>query len=137
MTTTSTVGALNVLLGVDTSVFRDRLNQAVQQLGRVGADMQRVGRQLTVGLSAPIAGFAALSLRTAGEFESAMNRIGAATGASAEDMASLHELARELGQTTKFSATEAADAIEQLAKNGVSTADILGGTLKASLDLAA
>lgn len=52
-------------------------------------------------------------------------------------MGLLREAALEAGARTVFSATEAAGAIENLAKAGVSTADILGGGLDGALDLAA
>src|SRR5690606_9186339 len=56
---------------------------------------------------------------------------------TAENMNLLREAALEAGKRTAFSATEAADAITELAKAGVSTADILEGGLNAALDLAA
>jgi TP901 family phage tail tape measure protein len=49
----------------------------------------------------------------------------------------LREAAIEAGADTAFSATEAAQGIEELAKAGVSTTDILNGGLAGALDLAA
>jgi TP901 family phage tail tape measure protein len=91
---------------------------------------------LTAGLGA-----AALSLGFAAfkgmEFDSAMSRVQAATQASAGGMGRLREAAISLGADTQYSATEAAAGITELAKAGVSTADILNGGLKGALDLAA
>lgn len=70
-------------------------------------------------------------------FDEKMSAVEAATGEGAEGMDRLREAALQAGKDTSFSATEAADAVEQLAKAGVSTADILSGALKGSLDLAA
>jgi TP901 family phage tail tape measure protein len=78
-----------------------------------------------------------LAVKHFADFDQAMSGVRAATHASAADMAGLRDAALEAGARTVFSATEAADAIEQLAKAGVSTRDILGGGLNGALDLAA
>ena len=49
----------------------------------------------------------------------------------------LREASIEAGKRTVFSATEAAGAVEELAKAGIATADILAGGLNGALDLAA
>ena len=65
-----------------------------------------------------------------------MSSIKAVTGSSAETMKQFHDAAVKAGADTAFSATEAADAIEELAKAGVSTKDILNGGLTGALNLA-
>lgn len=75
--------------------------------------------------------------KTASDFEKQMSAVQAATLASADEMETLREAALEAGAATAFSATEAAQGIEELAKAGVETADILNGGLKGALDLAA
>lgn len=126
----SEIGALRVVLGVDTAQF-------TKGLAKAGAQMRAVGRNLSLGVSAPLAGFAGLAVKVGGDFEASMNRVGAATGAGVDDLAALRESARDLGSTTQFSATEAANAIEVLAKNGLGASEILGGALSSSLLLAA
>ena len=76
------------------------------------------------------------TIATAAEFEAKMSNIKAVTGASAETMAQFDKAATKAGADTAFSASEAADAIGELAKAGVSTEDILNGGLTASLNLA-
>ncbi|RII94561.1 phage tail tape measure protein [Clavibacter californiensis] len=71
------------------------------------------------------------------EFDKAMSEVQAATHSAAEEQNVLREAALEAGASTKYSATEAAGAIEELAKAGISTADILSGGLSGALDLAA
>jgi TP901 family phage tail tape measure protein len=80
--------------------------------------------------------FAGVTL-TAARFDKAMSSVSAATLASASDMERLREAALQAGADTAFSATEAAEGVEELAKAGVGTADILGGGLAGALDLAA
>jgi len=133
----SVIGALRVNLGIDTAVFQDGLRNVEKSLKGVGRRFKSVGQDLSLSLTAPIAGFAALTIRTAGDFEASMNRVGAATGAAEETLAELREEAKRLGRETQFSASEAADAIEILAKNGLDASAILGGALDASLTLAA
>lgn len=84
-----------------------------------------------------LTGFAALSVTRFAQFDAAMSSVGAATMETTQNMALLREAAIEAGADTQYSATEAANAIEELAKAGVSTSDILKGGLAGSLNLAA
>lgn len=137
MASSKLIGRMQARLGLDGTEFEAGLRKASRQLRNIGRDMQRIGRDLSLKVSAPLAGFGALAVRTAGNFEASMNRVGAVTGATTEQMAELAGMAKQLGATTQFSASQAADAIEVLAKNGLSTADIMGGALESSLMLAA
>lgn len=74
---------------------------------------------------------------TAANFEQSMSNVRAATHESARAMEDLREAALDAGSRTVFSASEAAAAIENLAKAGLATGDILGGGLDGALDLAA
>lgn len=131
------IGALRVVLGIDTSAFSEGLKKAQTGLKSAGQSLQSLGQSMSLGLTAPLTVAGGLIMKTAGDFEASMNRVQAALSASSDEMSALSGLARELGKSTTFSAGEAADAIEMLAKNGLSTSEILGGALKASLDLAA
>lgn len=71
------------------------------------------------------------------KFESAMSRVKAATQAGSGELGKLRNAAIQAGSSTQYSATQSADAITELAKAGVSTADILGGALRGTLSLAA
>lgn len=71
------------------------------------------------------------------EFESAMSAAQAATSATGSALDDLREAAMQAGADTQYSATEAARAITEMGKAGVSTADILGGGLEGALALAA
>lgn len=100
--------------------------QAFQQLGVVGLTM---GTVLAAGI--------AMATRASMDFEAQMSSVQAATHESASNMGLLRQAALDAGESTVFSATESAAAIEELAKAGISTADILGGALTGALDLAA
>lgn len=88
-----------------------------------------------VGLVA--AGGLAVVVASAANFDSAMSKVQAATHESAANMSLLRTAAIQAGQDTKYSASEAAEGIEALAKAGVSTKDILAGGLSGALSLAA
>lgn len=134
---TAIVGALRVVLGMDSSELMAGIAEAQGTFRSFGRQMKSIGQDLSLKVTAPVLALGGLALRTAGGFEAAMNRVEAATGASAEELSQLSDLARELGKSTVFSAGEAADAVEMLAKNGLDAAQILGGALQASLNLAA
>lgn len=70
-------------------------------------------------------------------FDKAMSAVKASTHASGEEMEKLRELAMRAGADTAYSGEEAAAGINELAKAGVSTNDILRGGLNGALSLAA
>lgn len=112
------------------------LNQTRRRIAGIGKKMQSVGRQMSLGLTAPIAAAAGFTIRAAADFEASMNRVKGVTEATQEEFDSLNDLAKKLGRTTQFSASQAADAMEAMGKAGFSTTEILDG-LPAVLELAA
>jgi TP901 family phage tail tape measure protein len=96
---------------------------------------QLAGAGAAVG-TAMVAGFA-VAAASAAKFDKALSNVRAVTGASSGEMAKLRAAALEAGKTTSYTATQAADAEAELARAGVSVADITGGALKGSLALAA
>lgn len=114
----------NDLTGLDQQGedLRDSLGEIADQVAVVGA----------------VAGSAfAAAVVTSANFEQSLSAVRAVTGETAENMERLGQAALDAGAETVFSASEAAAAIENLAKAGVSTEDILGGALGGALDLAA
>ena len=105
-------------------------------LNDLGNNLTSMGQGLTTSLTLPIVGAGAAILKVAGDFEYSMNRVGALTKATGEQFTQLEDLARELGATTQYSASEAADAMSFLAMAGFKTNDILD-SLPGVLQLAA
>lgn len=89
------------------------------------------------GAGAVMVGGVGLAVKSFADFDKQMSSVKAATHETAGNMDLLREAAISAGADTSFSAQEAAQGIEELAKAGVSTKDILGGGLKGALDLAA
>ncbi|MFY1589001.1 phage tail tape measure protein [Micromonospora sp. WMMD734] len=89
------------------------------------------------GMGVGLIGAAGMAVKFAADFDKQMSSVSAATNASAADMERMRAAALQAGADTKYSATEAAQGIEELAKAGVSTSAILSGGLSGALDLAA
>ncbi|MBO9523914.1 MAG: phage tail tape measure protein [Nocardioidaceae bacterium] len=98
-------------------------------LTQIGDTAGKVGLAAAAGLGAAVL--------SAANFDQAMSNVRAATHETAANMEALRAAAIKAGADTKFSATEAANGIEELAKAGVSTKDVLAGGLSGALDLAA
>jgi len=88
-----------------------------------------VGGVVAFGIGKAVSSFA--------DFDQAMSGVAANSGATGAELDSLRDKAMQLGADTQFSATEAAQGINELAKAGVSSQEILNGGLKGALDLAA
>lgn len=129
------IGALRVNLGIDSAQFQDGLKKAQQSLAGIGKSMTRVGAGLSAAVTAPVVGFGVAMMRTAGDFEAAMNRVGAATGSTGAELEAMSALARQLGKDTTKSASESADMLEMLAKNGLSAEQILSGAAASAIAL--
>ncbi|MDH5134075.1 MULTISPECIES: phage tail tape measure protein [unclassified Microbacterium] len=107
----------------------EKLAQTRESMNTVGAAGLAMGAALAAGIGVAVSRFA--------EFDQAMSYV-AATGDDARgNMDALRQAALDAGAATVFSATESANAIEEMAKAGVDAKDILGGGLKGALDLAA
>lgn len=96
----------------------------------------KIGGQLMFIGGAAVAGVG-LAVNAYANFDEAMSKVQSATHASTSEMQLLTDAARRAGADTAYSATEAAGAIEELAKAGVETTDILNGGLDGALALAA
>tara|TARA_Y100000310_G_scaffold243676_1_gene248264 strand:- start:31668 stop:33506 length:1839 start_codon:yes stop_codon:yes gene_type:complete len=103
---------------------------------KVGRGMKNAGGAMTKGITAPVAAFGALTVRTAVNFEKSMNKVSALTGSTGKDLESMRKLAMQLGSSTAFSASEAADAMAFFGQAGFDANEILSAT-PATLSLAA
>lgn len=135
-----------VRLVLNATGYTSGMDQVAQKTAKTGTELEKLQQKrqvltdlgsLALGFGAAAAAGVALAVSKFAEFDEAMSFVDAATHESASNMALLRDAALEAGASTVFSATESANAIEELAKAGVSTADILAGALTGSLDLAA
>ena len=116
-----------------TNDFADRTasfaRENEQHLDRVGKASMVMGGALLAGV--------AIAVKSFMEFDSAMSEVQASTHETTANMDLLRDAAVKAGADTAFSASEAAQGIEEMAKAGVATKDILGGGLTGALSLAA
>lgn len=112
-------------------------SKGIGVLGNFAAAAAKTAAALGSMAAVGVAGALTASVGAAQSFEKQISAIGAVSGATAEQLKTLQTLALDLGAKTSFSASEAAQGIEELVKAGVSMSDIMGGAAKASLDLAA
>lgn len=118
----------------------DATKQFGGELDKVRKQSQGGFREISAGAAAvgiALAGLVGWALKTSMAFDKQMSEVQAVTGATADEMKALREAALEAGKSTVFSATEAAKAQAELAKAGLTSAQILGGGLKGALSLAA
>lgn len=71
------------------------------------------------------------------DFGNAMSQVGVYLGVTGDDLEHMGDLALYWGKETRYSATEAAQAMSELAKGGLSAVEIEGGAMAATMDLAA
>jgi TP901 family phage tail tape measure protein len=111
-------------------------NRMAQDWKKIGEAAETLGKNLSVFVTAPLVAFGATAIKTAGDFEAAMNRVAGITRATGVEFQQLENLAKELGATTQFSASQAADAMGFLAMAGFDTNQIISA-LPGTLELAA
>lgn len=123
--------------------FEKQLASTQKNLVNFGKSMQDAGKKMTdtgknlsMKVTAPIVGLGAVIAKTGVEFEAAMSEVGAISGATGADLQALEDIAKEMGSTTKFSASEAASGLKYMAMAGWDTQQMLDG-LPGVLNLAA
>lgn len=103
----------------------------------VESGLSRLQGTITKGIAAiGIGKLFSEAIKTGMDFEAQMSRVKAISGATGEEFAKLKEQAKQLGADTAFSATEAAEGMENLASAGFSTSEIIAA-MPGMLDLAA
>lgn len=130
------IANLAVRIGVDTSEFQSKMDSLKNSLQKTGDRLKSVGTTMSASLTAPIVGLGTAVVMTGADFEEAMSKVQAVTGASGKELEQLEAKARELGATTKFSATEAAEAMGYLGMAGFKTNQIMD-SMEDVLNLAA
>lgn len=117
--------------------FGEKANEASEKLRTAGSTATSIGKTMSLGITTPLVGAAAAAIKIGNDFETSMSQAAGALNKPVSQMGSLRDLALKTGQDTQFSATEAGNAITELAKGGLTEAQIKGGSLKATMDLAA
>lgn len=135
---------LHVVITGDPRGFQAALAKAGAATGTFAAKQKSTsakvasaGTAMSKGITLPLLAAAGVSVKFAATFEKQMSSLGAVAGASGSQMDALRKQAIKAGSDTAYSAREAAIAQTELAKGGVSAANILKGALGGALALAA
>lgn len=118
-----------------TSAFNNAAS-SVQKFKDVGSQMKNVGSTMTKAITLPLAGMGAAVIATGAKFDDQMSTVQAVTGATGGEMDKLRDQAKDLGSSTRFSASEAAEGMEMLSRAGFSTSETMDA-IPQVLDLAA
>src|SRR5699024_11173105 len=114
----------------------ERAASSAQKLEQVGNKMKSVGKTMTAAVTLPVVAMGTAIMTTGAKFDDQMSTVKAVTGATGKEMDNLRSLAKEMGKTTRFSASEAGEGMEMLARAGFETDEIMSA-LPSVLDLAA
>lgn len=125
-----------VRLRAEIDQFRRGMRDASDAVERNRQHIDQLSNTAGIMGAAMVAG-ALVSVRAWANFDEAMSHVEAATHATGVEMRELTDAALQAGLQTQYSATQAAGAIEELAKAGVAAKDIIGGGLSGALSLAA
>lgn len=118
-----------------TSVALSKIDQAGKKMEAFGDSVTSAGQKI-MPASMAVAGLGAAAVKTATDFDEGMSKVAAISGATGDDLDALRDKAREMGAKTKFSASEAADAMNYMAMAGWKTGDMLEG-IEGIMNLAA
>lgn len=126
---------LSVLLDLNADGFEKGLNKAQRSMRGTARALKRSGAQLTRNVTAPLGIIGATSFKVAADFEAAMAKVKAVSGATAQEFKALEKNALDLGRSTRFSASEVASLQLEFSKLGF-TADEIEKVTGATLNLA-
>lgn len=122
------IGSIVAHLKLEMGEFTNNLNVAQQQVASTadsfngitsaGKALQGVGAGLTAGITVPVMALGKQAIELGSNFSSAMSKVKGLSGATEEEFKQLSETAREMGASTIYSATDAADALGYMALAG-------------------
>lgn len=101
--------------------------KAGQQIQKAGNNIAKTGTSLTKKVTAPVVTAGTACVKLAADFEKGMSTVQSISGATGEELDKLSKKAKEMGQKTKFSATEATEAYKYMAMAGWKSGQMLDG----------
>ena len=110
-----------------------RTNTTLAKISEVGGKLENAGNTIAgagkkmMGVTTVIGGLGTAAVKTAADFDTSMSKVAAVSGATGKDLEALRDKAREMGAKTKYSASEAAEAMNFMAMAGWKTEDMLSG----------
>jgi TP901 family phage tail tape measure protein len=137
----------NLVLGVNTSQLK-RGERDLKQFGaqsdrtsgkvdKFGGSAKRSFNAVAIAATAALGAIVSIgsAVRIIAEFETSMSRLGAVSRATSGELEALRDIAKDLGSTTEFSASQAADGLNFLAMAGFNATEAMAA-IPSVLDLA-
>ncbi len=121
---------------IETDLDSSGIEKGLSKLGSIAAKGMKAATVAITGTAAALGGVAAAAIKVGSDFESQMSRVKAISGATGEEFEQLKAQAMQLGADTSFSASQAAEGMENLAAAGFTTSEIMNA-MPGLLNLAA
>ncbi len=112
---------------IDTKVDTGGFSVGIDKLKGIAKTGVTALTTTLAGVSAAIGAGATASVNVGSSFESAMSKVSAISGSTGDDLQALTDKAKEMGASTKFSASESAEALQYMAMAGWDTESMLDG----------
>ena len=127
-----TLDASGFVRGIDSATgamgdLENKFSTTSQGLQTIGGMFSSAGTKLTAGLTAPVVGFGAASVKAGTEFDSSMSQVSAVSKATGEDLELIRDRAIEMGEKTRYSAKEVSDAMYYMGLAGWDAQQIYAG----------
>jgi len=132
----NSLGEMVVRILGDSSQFDSSIDKSKKNFKAAAESFTKIGKSLSLFVTAPLTALGVVAIKTGADFEMAMNKVQAISGATEEQFKKLKDQARELGATTQFTASQSADAMSFLAMAGFDVNKIYG-VMPDTLNLAA
>lgn len=113
-----------------------KLEEFGNKVIKISDKIDGLSNTLTTRLTLPVLAIGTAAVSTGNDFEAQMSRVQAIAGATKEELQKLTDQAMDLGAKTTFSASQAAEGMENLASAGFTTQEIMDA-MPGLLDLAA
>ena len=127
---------INIRAGFDLAAFSESQQNLIRGLRKTASQFKQIGKEMSMSITAPLVAMGGLAVKTFAEFEQSMAKVNAVSGATATQFKALNKLAKDLGASTRFTATEVADLMLNYSKLGFSASEIeamTGATLNLAL----
>jgi TP901 family phage tail tape measure protein len=128
----ASLAELMVKVGADISEFTRNMQQVDRTMSNTGKGLMNTGKSISkagasmgASMTAPLLALGTTAVVTGAKFDAQMSKVSAVSGATGKDFDKLRNQAKELGSTTVWSATEAGQGMEFLARAGWKTDEIM------------
>lgn len=123
-------------LKFDTSIVTDGFQSGINKISSIAGTGMKATTAVLGAAATAVAGIGTAAIKLGMDFNSGMSKVKAISGATDVQLQQLRDKAIEMGDKTKYSATEAAEAFSYMAMAGWKTEDMLGG-IEGVMNLAA